>query len=61
MLSSLSNSKKKRSPLIETSFKLPADIPVLPPGMNHMIYTYLAPVFRLNVYFVFDTNACGYI
>ncbi|RHN74333.1 putative vacuolar protein sorting-associated protein [Medicago truncatula] len=32
MLSSHSNSKKKRSPLIETSFKLPSDIPVLPPG-----------------------------
>ena len=51
MLSSLSNSKKKKSPLIETPFKLPADIPVLPQGMNHMICTYLAPTLQIECVF----------
>lgn len=41
MESSLSHSKRKKTPLIETTFKLPADIPVWPPGMNHMMNTSL--------------------
>jgi hypothetical protein len=38
MASSHRNSKKKKSPLIETTFKLPADdILLWPPGMSHVI------------------------
>jgi len=32
MASSLGQFKKKQNPRIETTFKLPADIPVWPPG-----------------------------